>query len=60
MRGLTRHPAILSVWMSGLYFAVFSVVCIIWEYVMAICEFDKLYDNWCSWHYGRLAFDVSA
>jgi hypothetical protein len=35
-------------------------VCIIWEYVVAICEFDELYDNWCSWHYGRLVFGVSA
>ena len=25
MRGLTCHPTVLSVWMSGLYFSVFSL-----------------------------------
>ena len=25
MRGLTCHPVVMSVWMSGLYFVVFSL-----------------------------------
>jgi hypothetical protein len=49
MRGLTCHPTVLSVWMSGLYFAVFIYVCVIWESITAKCECNELYDNWWGW-----------
>ena len=48
MRGLTCQPAILSVWMSALYFAVFSLCAVFgnmsWQYVnsMNYMTFDEV------------------
>jgi hypothetical protein len=44
VRGLTCHPAILSVCMSGLYLAFFFVVCNVWGFVVTISAFNELYE----------------
>ena len=43
MRGLTCHPTRLDEWVV---FLGFFLVCGIWEFVMAVCEFNELYDVW--------------
>ena len=49
MRGLTCQHNVLSVCMSGLYLVVFFTLYGIWEYVVAICELNELYDIWWRW-----------
>ena len=51
MRGLTCHPTLRSVWMSGLYFAVFSLCALFgnlsWQ--------SNMWLQWIVWHLVQLA-----
>ena len=45
MRGLNCQPVVQSVCMSGV-FSDFFTMCGIWEFVVAIGDFNELYDIW--------------
>ena len=42
MMGLVFHPLFCMVFINGSYFCVFSGDCLFGEFVMTVCEFDKL------------------
>ena len=46
IRELIFHPLFCIVFISGLYIVAFVCEGLLWEFVMAICEFNKLDCVW--------------
>jgi hypothetical protein len=45
--GATTHPKLLVSISRGAYFVFFSILCFRWEFVVSICEFNKIGDDFC-------------